>query len=72
MKKDSKHNPFSGKVKITHYECIKDGKIILSSDEQIIVDSIEEFKENAHKLVVCDEVNIKHEGIEVKELEFKK
>ena len=58
MKPISKDNPTSGKVKITHYKCIKDGKVILSSDEPIEVESIEEFKANAKRLMLCDEINV--------------
>ena len=52
------------KLKITHYECIKDSKILLSSDEEIEVESIEEFKKNAHKLIVCDEVKVEYKAEE--------
>ena len=50
------------KLTITHYECIKDNKILLSSDEEIEVESIEEFKKNAHKLIVCDEIKITYKA----------
>ena len=49
-------------VRITHYECIKDGKILLSSDEEIEVESIEEFKKNAHKLITCDEIKLTYKA----------
>lgn len=63
MKPNTKDNPISGEVKITHYECIKDGKIILSSEEQIEAESVEEFKANAKRLMLCDEVNVEFEKI---------
>ena len=63
MKPNSKYNPIEGKVKITHYECIKDDKVILSSDEPIEVESIEEFKANAKRLMLCDKVQVKFEKI---------
>lgn len=50
------------KLTITHYECIKDDKILLSSDEPIKVESIEEFKRNVHKLIVCDEVKVTYKA----------
>lgn len=43
---------------ITHYECIKDGKIILSSDEPQEVDSIDDFKARVKLLIICDKVNV--------------
>lgn len=52
------------KLTITHYECVKDGKILLSSDEPIEVENIEEFKKNAHKLIVCDEVKVTYKAEE--------
>ena len=58
MKPNIKDNPISGKVKITHYECIKDGKIILSSDEPREVDSIDDFKARVKLLIICDKVNV--------------
>ena len=45
-------------------ECIKDGKIILSSDEPVQAESIEEFKANAKRLMQCDTVNVEFEKIE--------
>lgn len=50
-------------IRITHYECIKDGKIILSSDEAFQAESIEEFKANAKRLIQCDTVNVEFEKI---------
>lgn len=65
MKPNTKDNPILGKVKITHYECIKDGKVILSSDEPIEAESIEEFKENVKRLIQFDTVNVEFEKIEL-------
>lgn len=64
MKQNSKDSPISGKVKITHYECIKDGKVILSSDEPREVDSIDDFKARVKLLIICDEVKVEFEKIE--------
>ena len=60
--KHIKDNPMAG-IRITHYECIKDGKVILSSDEPQEVDSIKEFKARVKLLIVCDEVNVEFEKI---------
>ena len=57
MKPNAKDNPIAG-IKVTHYECIKDGKILLSSDEPIEAESIEDFKANAKRLMQCDKVNV--------------
>ena len=51
------------KVKITHYECVKDDKVILLSDEPIEVESIEEFKARVKLLIVCDKVNVEFRKI---------
>ena len=50
-------------VRITHYECIKDGKVILSSNEPIEAESIDDFKANAKRLIQCDTVNVEFENI---------
>jgi hypothetical protein len=63
MKPNTKDNPISDKVKITHYECIKDGKVILSSDEAFQAESIEEFKTRVKLLIICDEVKVEFEKI---------
>ena len=64
MKPNSKDSPISGKLKITHYECIKDGKVILSSNEPQEVDSIDDFKARVKLLIICDKVNVEFEKIE--------
>ena len=51
-------------IRITHYECIKDGKVILSSNEPIEAESIDDFKANAKRLIQCDTVNVEFEKIE--------
>ena len=64
MKPNSKDNPIGGKVKITHYECVKDDKVILSSDKPKEVDSVDDFKKRVKLLIICDEVNVEFEKIE--------
>ena len=44
-------------------ECIKDGKVILSSDEPIEMDSIADFKARVKLLIICDKVNVEFEKI---------
>ena len=58
MKPNSKDSPISGKLKITHYECLKDGKVILSSNEPIEAENIDRFKANAKRLIECDTVTV--------------
>ena len=64
MKPNSKDNPIEGKVKITHYECVKDGKVILSSDKPQEVDSVDDFKKRVKLLIICDKVNVEFRKID--------
>lgn len=48
---------------ITHYECVKDDKVILSSDEPQEVDSVDDFKKRVKLLIICDKVNVEFRKI---------